>query len=64
MDYLPPQSLGVHLLGELGIVAVDRELLHVWLVLDGTAHKLVINLHRDIRSGNLALCHLGINERL
>ena len=64
MYNLLPQSLGINLLGELGIVAVNRELLHVRLVLNGTAHKLVVNLHRYVGSSHLALGHLGIDECL
>ena len=36
----------------------------VWAVLYGCTHKLVVNLHRHVSSGHLALSHLCVYESL
>ena len=61
---LLPQVPGRDFLPYVRIVRADRELLDVRLAVDGGLHELIVNLHRDIGTSNLALSHLGVNERL
>ena len=64
VDNLLPQLLGGDFLLPLGGVAVDGKLLHVWFVIDGSLHELVVNLHGDVGTRHLPLGHLGVDESL
>ena len=64
MHNLLPQGLGVNLLCKLRVGAVNGKLLYIWFAINGTLHKLVVNLHRHICSRHLTLGHLGVDKCL
>ncbi len=62
-DFLP-YFLGIDTLGHLRVLGIDRVSLYKRLPGNRSPHKLIADFYRDIRTGNLALRHLGIDKRL
>ena len=64
MHNLLPKRLSINLLHIVRFLATDRKLLLIGLTFNGSLHKLVVNLHRHIGAGHLALGHLSIDKCL
>ena len=60
-DFIP-QRLGRDFFFHLRIVAIDGELLHVWFVVYGCLHKVIVDFHRHVCTRHLAFGHLRVDE--
>ena len=69
MNYLLPKFAGRDFLMKADLTfsllrGIYRPPLHILLVVDGSLHELIVDLHRDVGPRHLALGHLGIDEGL
>ena len=62
MHDLLPQILGTDRLLYIRMITIHRELLNVLLIVDGSLHERIIDLHAHVSSSHLSFSHLRINE--
>ena len=62
MYNLLPQILGTDSLLHIRMITIHRELLNVLLIIDGSLHERIIDLHAHVSSRHLSFSHLRINE--
>ena len=64
VDDFRPESLGVDLFLDVGILGIDGELLYVGTLLGGGFHEFIVDAHRHIGAGHFSFGHLGVDKCL